>query len=445
MRNAIASQLETVLDSNTTLIPWQELESEWKRKIEGGIRGKTPPSHLVYPDSQASLSKVIKAAYNNHWTVLACGSGSKLSWGGLVKDPQIVISTYNLDHIIDHAGEDLTVTVEAGVKLADLQQKLQPFGQFLPLDPAYPESATIGGIVATADGGSWRQRYGGVRDLVLGLSFIRSDGEIAKAGGKVVKNVAGYDLMKLFAGSYGTLGIISQVTLRLYPLPEASTTLLVNGEGKKIAIATQTLIQSSLTPTAADLLSTPLVNQLGGEGEMGLILRWQSIPASISEQSSQIETLAQELGLQVRIYQGDEEKSLWQRLEKTREVANPAGAIACKIGILPTKAILLLQELEQLTANQGLGKINISSGVGRLYLDLDRNFDRQQILAIIKKLRSLCQTNRGFLTLLEAPASLKQELEPWGYNGNALLIMRQLKQKFDPKNILNPGCFVGGI
>ncbi len=119
--------------------------------------------------------------------------------------------------------------MQAGLKLADLQAFLAPSGQFLPLDPSYADNATIGGIIATADAGTWRQRYGGVRDLILGFSFIRHDGEIAKAGGRVVKNVAGYDMMKLFTGSYGTLGIIDQITLRLYPETANSETLIITG------------------------------------------------------------------------------------------------------------------------------------------------------------------------------------------------------------------------
>ena len=175
------------------------------------------PFYLAFPETLEALATGVKLANEFDWKILICGNGSKLSWGGLVKEAQLVISTQRLNRIIDHAIGDLTVTVEAGMTISQLQQALSPSNQFLPLNPCYPQSATIGGIVATADTGSWRQGYGGVRDLLLGLSFVRADGVIAKAGGRVVKNVAGYDLMKLFCGSFGTLGIISQVTMRLYP------------------------------------------------------------------------------------------------------------------------------------------------------------------------------------------------------------------------------------
>ena len=439
MTDTIASKLETLVESNSDLVNWENAESQWKERIESVIATNTLPSYLIYPHTPEALSEIVKCTHEHHWAILPCGSGSKLNWGGLVKNIQLVISTGHLNRIIEHAVGDLTVTVETGVKLADLQNTLNQTGQFLPLDPAYPESATVGGIVATADSGSWRQRYGGVRDMLLGLSFVRADGQIAKAGGRVVKNVAGYDLMKLLAGSYGTLGIISQVTLRVYPLPETSVTVVLTGNKSAIATATQTAIASGLTPTAAEVLSASVVSRLGMGQGMGLIVRFQSIAASVKEQSAQIESIGQQLGLQAGLYRDADQKQLWQRLQQIIGVPASASAITCKIGVMPAAAVTILNQLDELTYKQGLGRINASSGLGRLHLD------SEEALSQIRKLRSLCQEHRGFLTVLEAPASFKQQLDPWGYTGNALEIMRKLKQQFDPESILNPGRFVGGI
>ncbi|MGH2414393.1 MAG: FAD-binding oxidoreductase, partial [Microcystaceae cyanobacterium] len=276
-------------------------------------------------------------------------------------------------------------------------------------------------------------------DMVLGLSFVRADGQIAKAGGRVVKNVAGYDLMKLFSGSYGTLGIITQVTFRVYPIPETSATLVLSGETNAMATATQTLLKSGLTPTAADLLSASLVKQLKiGQG-IGLIVRFQSISESVQEQLSQLRSQVQRLGLQASSYRGEDETSLWQNLQQIMRTPISDSAITCKIGVIPTAAVTILHQLDELTAETKLGMINISSGLGRFYLKSDA------ALSDIKKLRSLCQEYRGFLTVLDAPTIFKQQFEPWGYTGNALEIMQQIKGKFDPKNILSPGRFVGGL
>jgi glycolate oxidase FAD binding subunit len=364
---------------------------------------------------------------------MPCGSGSKLSWGGLAKDVKLVVSTQRLDRIIEHAVGDLTVTVEAGIKLADLQNTLKQVNQFLPLDPAYPESATIGGIVATTDAGSWRHRYGGVRDLVLGLSFVRADGKIAKAGGRVVKNVAGYDLMKLFAGSYGTLGIISQVTFRLYPIPDDSITVVITGEDSAIATATKTLLASSLTPTAADLLSALLVKKLELGDGMGLLVRFQSIPASVEEQANAIGSIAQQLGLKARIDRQNDEAELWQKLQKIMRLPSSDAAVTSKIGILPSAAVNLLKKID------GLGIVHVGSGLGRLHLDGEDSLNQ------IQQIRSIVEDNRGFLTILESPAALKAQIEPWGYTDNALEIMRKIKKQFDPENILNADRFIDVI
>src|SRR4028119_714768 len=298
---AIAQELELIV-GNSGICDWENLKPLWQERLAKVNAPDSIPSSIVYPSTAEELASIMSRAYSNSWNVLPCGSGSKLGWGGIAKNLDLVVSTERLNRVIEHAVGDLTVTVEAGVKFADLQDILLKTGQFLPLEPAYPQDATLGGIVATADSGSLRHRYGGIRDMLLGLSFIRSDGKIAKAGGRVVKNVAGYDLMKLFTGSYGTLGILTEVTLRVYPVPEATGTVVLVGEKEAIASATQTLLASALTPTAADLLSTQVVAQLGiGQG-MGLMVRFQSLTQSVKEQSFRLLEVGTQLGLQGTLY-----------------------------------------------------------------------------------------------------------------------------------------------
>ncbi|MGB3267039.1 MAG: FAD-binding oxidoreductase, partial [Microcoleus sp.] len=264
-------ELENIVGTAAICL-WQDTEAVWQNRVEKAVAPGTSIDCTVYPHTQAELAAVIACARRNRWAVLPAGSGSKLDWGGLVKlDPDppqppltrgeqdvvkvplfkgdlggspdaggiAAVSTARLNRLVEHAVGDLTVTAEAGMKFADLQEILGKSGQFLPIDPAYPQQATLGGIVATAGAGSLRHRYRGVRDLLLGITFVRSDGKIAVAGGRVVKNVAGYDLMKLLTGAYGTLGIISQVTFRVYPLPESSGTVILTGETNALAQAAQ--------------------------------------------------------------------------------------------------------------------------------------------------------------------------------------------------------------
>ena len=434
MSDAITSELSPLAES-AEIIAWDSVQPPWKQAVEAFPN--QAPSYLIFPHTPAALAQTLKIAHARRWAVLPCGSGSKLSWGGLVNSVELVVSTARLNRIIEHAVGDLTVTVEAGVKLADLQHTLTPVQQFLPLDPAYPDTATVGGIVATADAGSWRQQYGGVRDLVIGLSFVRSDGQVAKAGGRVVKNVAGYDLMKLFTGSYGTLGVISEVTLRVYPLPEASQTVLITGEQSAIATAAQLLRRSALTPTAAEGLCAGLVQRLEVGQGMGMMVRFQSISASVQTQIAQLETIAHQLGLQGERVSEADESQLWQKLQQIHFSVHES-SIVCKLGVIPSAVPNLLNQLDLLTSGQGIGVVGISSGLGRVSLS-------SESLAVVEKLRSLCQEQRGFLTILDAPVTVKQQLEPWGYEGKAIEMMRKLKQQFDSENIFSPGRFVGGI
>jgi glycolate oxidase FAD binding subunit len=427
--NSIASTLTSIISTENAVISWENLTPTQKQNLQRSIHPKSHPSCVVYPHSQAELAAVITTANSHQWRVLTWGSGSKINWGGLAENIDIIVSTEHINQLIEHAVGDLTVTVEAGMKFAQIQEILAKSGQTLALDPAAPELATIGGIVATADTGSLRQRYGGVRDQLLGITFIRADGEIAKAGGRVVKNVAGYDLMKLFTGAYGTLGIISQVTFRVYPIPESSGTVILTGKSEAISQAVRTLQSSELTPTQVDLLSSKLVTNLDLGTGIGLITRFQSISESVQEQSKRLLLIGEKLGLQGVIYSGNQEIDLWQQLPKQIYDHLTESTITCKIGVLPTAAVEILNYME-------VGLIHISSGLGLVRLEKE-----EQILP----LRSLCQANSGFLSVLSAPVEFKKRFDVWGYNGNALAVMRGIKEQFDGNFILSPGRFVGGI
>jgi glycolate oxidase FAD binding subunit len=427
--SVIASTLASIIGEENSVCLWENLEFTQQKSIEQAIFSSIPPHCIVYPRTQAQLAAVIAEASRHNWRVLPYGGGSKISWGGLVTGVDVVISTECINQLIEHAVGDLTITVEAGIKFAHIQEILAKHRQFLALDPKSPELASIGGIVATADTGSLRQRYGSVRDQLLGITFVRADGKIAKAGGRVVKNVAGYDLMKLFTGSYGTLGVISQVTFRVYPLPDVSATVVLTGKAEAISQAAATLRGSALTPTQADLLSAKLVSDLGLGTGLGLITRFQSINESVQEQSNRLVEIGEKLGLAGKIYAAVDEANLWQRLQQQIHSPVTESVITCKIGVLPTAAVEVLHQGE-------IGLIHNSSGLGLLRLT------SQNQVSIVRR---LCELHRGFLTILEAQKIVKEKLDVWGYTDNALQVMQGIKQQFDSQNILSVGRFVGGI
>ncbi len=382
------------------------------------------------PTSELELAELVAVANRDRSPLIVAGNSTKLDWGGTVSGAKSIVSTQKLDKLIAHAVGDLTVTVETGMNFANLQTILAAAGQFLPLDPVYPDRATIGGIIATANTGSLRHRYGGVRDLLLGISFVRADGQIAKAGGRVVKNVAGYDMMKLFTGSYGTLGILTAVTFRVYPLPSDTGTVMLTGAVDKLASAAKILLASTLTPIAVDVVSTAFSRQLEISNTPSLVVKFATIPASIAEQSAQLLEIGRGLGLKGGSWQGAQAEQLWQGIQTGIWGTTPIG---CKLGVRSTAVVETIALLDRSTDRTANGVIHLSSGIGACALSDKRH---------IAPLRSHCEDSGGFVSVLQAPVELKQQLDVWGYRGNAVPLMRQLKHQFDPLDLLNPSkCF----
>lgn len=433
---AVAPVLESIVGSSS-IYAWDTLEAAQQAPILQAVTPGSSVSYLVCPNTAEELASVMACAAQNRWRILPCGNGSKLSWGGLVEGVNLVVSTARLNRLVEHAIGDLTLTAEAGCQFSDLQAVLKKAGQFLAIDPRHPDQATLGGIIATGDTGSLRHRYHSVRDMVLGVSFVRSDGQSVKAGGRVVKNVAGYDLMKLLTGSYGTLGILSQVTLRVYPLPESSQTVVLSGGVEAIAQATQALLASALSATAIDLLSSQtMINLRLGEG-IGLLVRFQSIADSVKEQATRLVELGVALGLSTTVY-SDQEAALWQALADQLPDDQPE-AIACKIGVKPSEAVFVLSQIEE-RLNGAVSILHAGSGLGWLVLKRETTRSTQLL-----EIRSICQAAGGYLSVLQAPIQFKQQMDVWGYSGNALDLMKKIKQQFDPEALLSPHRFVGSI
>jgi len=432
---AVAQVLESIAGV-AGVCAWDTLTEAQRSPMLQAMMPGSPPSHLVYPSTPEELAAVMVYAAQQRLRVLPCGRRSKLHWGGLVKGVDLVISTERLNRLVDHAIGDLTVTAEAGIKFSDLQDLLRKSGQFLAIDPHYPDEATLGGIISTADTGAMRHRYSSIRDMILGISFVRSDGQIVKAGGRVVKNVAGYDLMKLLTGAYGTLGIITQVTLRVYPISHASQTVVLSGHRDSLAQAAQTLLSSALTPTAIEALSAQTMSDLELGKEMGLLIRFQAIAESVKEQAARSLEVGAAFGLSSRLYPDTSEADLWRRLGE--KMVGETDSIVCKIGVKPSEAIAVLTQIEQLSQTAG-AVVHLGSGVGQLVLSSEtRTF-------MIQELRSLCQATGGYLSILQAPIPFKQQIDVWGYAGSALDLMQTIKTQFDPNSLLSPRRFVGGI
>jgi len=404
-----------------------------------------PPACVIYPQTIDELSKVIALAYVQRLRVLPCGNATKLDWGGLVSRADVVVSTSLINQIVEHCVGDLTVKVQAGVNYQDLQAVLGKEGQFWAIDPPYGADATIGGILATGSAGSLRHRYNSVRDMCLGVEFVRSDGEVVKAGGRVVKNVAGYDLMKLLTGSYGTLGIVSSITFRLYPLPEFTQIVVATGAAEAIAQLQQKISTSVLTPTACDVLSASVIAKLDlGEG-IGLAVQFSSLKISVLEQGDRLAVIAKELNLKVQIIEAvtdfwrSLENLLWQN-ELRHASSSTNHPVVCKLGILPSATVSIMQQCQQIFTQQSyLLQIHAGSGLGVLRIE---NGTSPQIAEQLAQVKRIAEAQSGFLSLLEAPQELKFNHQvlgnAWGYTGNARDLMVKIQQQFDPRGLLSP-------
>lgn len=388
----------------------------------------------VFPNSVEALSETVRQCAADRLPFAPIGSGSKFSWGnGLALDALMLVSTAKLDQVIDHAVGDLTVTVQAGMRFGELQTQLKKAGQFIAIDPSYEDRATVGGIVATGDSGALRHRYNSVRDMVLGVELVRSDGERVKAGGRVVKNVAGYDLMKLLTGSYGTLGIMTQVTLRLYPLQESSKTVFLSGEASAVARVMQALLNSGLTPTAIDLLSATVCEPLDLSAamglSMGLLVRFQGLAESVTEQVKRLMALGQSQELTTAVPLAEDQ--LWQCLGQvlTREAS--ADRVLCKWAVRSAETVATLSYLQE-NFPDASARFHVGGGLGQVQFP---SVTAAELLGV----RSFVEARGGFLTVLEAPDELKASLDVWGYQGNGLGWMRSIKQRFDPQGLLSPG------
>ncbi|UFP95232.1 FAD-binding oxidoreductase [Gloeobacter morelensis] len=386
--------------------------------------GLDPETPVVLPDSPTLLAEVMICAHRERWRVLPVGHSSKLGWGTLPRGADLLVGTARLDRLVEHAAGDLTVTAEAGIGFAVLQEKLAQANQFLALDPAYSEGASLGGILSTADSGPLRHRYGGVRDMCLGISVVRADGKMVKAGGRVVKNVAGYDLMKLFTGAFGTLGIVSELTFRLHPLPEAWRTVVLGAPtAEDLSRAAASLLASALAPLAVEIVDESTLAGLGLGDKSGLLVRFGGIEASVREQSTRLLALAP--GLSPQVLEGQEEGKLWEQLRSYFWRTATPEAVVCKLGMPPARAVAVLGCARERGAQVC---VRGGNGVGIVRWEAPN-------AAAVVAVRDFCRAEGGYLTILEAPAALKDTLDVWDIAPGTAALMGRLRRQFDPEQI----------
>ena len=388
------------------------------------------PRLAAAPASREAFAATLAWAASARLRVLVAGGRTKLDWGAPAGTVDLLLSTAALGGIVEHRHGDLTATVEAGATLASVNAALAAHGQRLPWDPPWPQRATIGGIVATNDSGPRRHGHGAPRDSIIGVTLARIDGRVAKAGGIVVKNVAGYDVSRLLTGSFGCLGVILTATFKLAPAPPASRTVEIPVDSLEAAAPIAgDLAGSPLTPTAIEIAAPPV----------RLLARFESVDASVAQQAEAACAIAGARGAAV-VLTGEEEAAAWRR----HAAHWSARGTLVKLSTVPAELFPTLAWLRDRASADGLDVAAAGrAGLGVVDVRLDGPLDAQARL--LGDLRERLPVGRGSAVIRRGQPALRRRTDAWGPIGDGLRVMQAIKRQFDPDGRLNPGRGPGGL
>jgi glycolate oxidase FAD binding subunit len=405
----------------------------------------TRARYVAAPASTTEAAALLRAAAGLGLTVAARGTGSRLDWAPAPASCDLVVGTARLDKIVEHTAGDLVVSAQAGVRLDDLAKVLASAGQRLALDPT-GSTGTIGGVIATGAAGPLRYRYGSPRDLLIGITVIRADGTVAKAGGKVVKNVAGYDIGKLFAGSYGTLGLITEATFRLHPMPESTAWVTLDcPDPASAAAAVQTIADSPLTPSAIELDWPSAAKSIS----VSALLEGDS--GSVALRADRLtELLERAVPRQSPVHTkrtGD------RPAHRTPADGRERHGTLLRVAFWAGKLADVLSAVRAAADSAGLDPaISGSAGAGVLEVLIADNGGADAVARFVAALRaSLGALSAGSVlpatasaVVVHAPAAVREAVDMWG-PVQSLELMRAVKNQFDPEHRMAPGRLPGGI
>lgn len=395
----------------------------------------------VAPVSTIEAGDVMRHASTGSLSVLPAGAGTWLDVGNSVGRTDLIIQTTFLNRIIEHEPADLIASAEAGVTLSEFNAELGKRGQWLPIDPPDDGRVTLGGVVATGLSGAQRIGYGAPRGFVIGMKVVLADGTLIKAGGRVVKNVAGYDLCKLFTGSYGTLGLITELTFKLRPLPQTSNTIVASGTTESLLTGAKLLLKANLFPVALELLSPAFATAADfSDGNDGMLLiRFSGLSKTVSYQVANAIALLAEHCRSVGPLE-DDDTEVW------REVAAMplrfAERCAWRASVPVTGLARLLKSVQQNgNARDAIWQAGIAEG--RLRIIEPPEVNTEQLLSSLQNLRAEAESLGGSLIIEKAAEEIKSRIDAWGDLGTHAELMGGIKQQLDPQHLLSRGRFAG--
>jgi glycolate dehydrogenase FAD-binding subunit len=404
------------------------------------------PLPIARPQSIVEIGDIVRRAAAEAQAIYPIGGQTLMNIGLPPARPGVAVDLRSLSQVLDYPARDMTVTVQAGITLSQLQALLATENQRLPIDVPHAEQATLGGVLAANVSGPRRLGFGTLRDYVIGISTINDQGQEVKAGGRVVKNVAGYDLCKLHIGALGTLGIISQVTLKLRPLPECASLLTFGCETAALDHLLDHLHATRTRPVGLDVLNQEAARFLVREFRTNLPEAPWVIAVGFEDNSDavgwQVRQLIQELapgaiqGLEARA--GAACEPLWRGLiEHTA-----SGRLTFKANLLPSAVAAFCGKAQTHSASM---RLHAHAGSGIVYGHLDGDLTLPQVAAMLKELTDAAVRAEGNLMVPRCPSEWKRELPVWGRERGDLWLMRQVKEKLDSQYLFNPGRFLAGI
>ncbi len=400
------------------------------------------------PSTPELAASALRVCAESEAAAIPVGAGSKLARGRLPRKADVLLSTAALDQISNHQPADLTVSTQTGVPLKSLQAELAAAGQFLAVDPPWGDVATLGGLVACGSEGPLRRRYGALRDQLLGLRVANPDGTLTWAGGQVVKNVSGYDLTRLHTGAYGTLGLITDVNLKVWPQPEEELTVL--GQGADPLPLLERLAVSPFWPLAADLFLGRAATQLGnaGQGQFLLALRFGGrASANARGQSDAVALLSGAGAPDPQVLAGADSAEFWNNAAALQPDCQSAGFAVAAIALPARNRVELLQAGSARWREAGIE----FSGWGRtehgwFHVALAGSTGLRALAGELGWLRQQCTAGRGACVFEHLPDQLAGQLDPWGpADPVAQAAMERLKTALDPRAVISPGRYLGGI
>jgi glycolate oxidase FAD binding subunit len=405
------------------------------------------------PASLQELSEIMRQSWQAGTPVVPTGGGTKLTLGNPLRSAGMVLRLSRLSGIIEYEPDNMTVSVRAGTSLHELQSALSRANQFLPLDPPHSDRATAAGLVACNTSGPIRLRYGTLRDMLIGVRVVHADGSATKAGGKLVKNVTGYDMCKLYTGSLGTLGILSELTFKVWPKPEVLSTIIIVRESFEEALeTTQAILRSGLLPDAVEAWNASAFQRLTGEdigSAWAVMVRFGDIRRAVEWQVGRIGEIIPSGAGRVHVLEEGESESFWHKAASAREQSEGVEDARIKCSVLSQSAAGTVRRMEamaeKLGARASLFCHAATNVVYGHYAWQSSVPDTETLLREFASLRSHCAGVGGHMVVEKVKPEVKRGFDVWGYEAKALAVMRQIKQQFDPKGLLNPGRFVGGI